>query len=103
MKILAWCLLLAGCTTQAGDDYPVQVGGGAIPPSAGAPGMLSGRACLVSDPRELGGAAGLAVPAGAPPTPTAADGSFTLPVSATGGLPPAISIVGPGMTPTQMP
>lgn len=109
MQRLACLVLLAGCSTGAGDDaYPVQPGGANLPPTVSDSGSLNGRACVVSDARDLTacdptGAGDLMVSAGGQMVTTDANGSFSIPAGAfDGGVPGAVTISGPGVVPTNM-
>ncbi|MBC7976023.1 MAG: hypothetical protein H7138_13710, partial [Myxococcales bacterium] len=108
MKRLA-LILLASCSTQAPDDYPIQPGGGgALPPVQNDAGMVKGRACLVTDARDLTscattGAEGLAVQLGDEVVMTEADGGFAI-RAPDGGSPSLamLGITGTGVVPTQV-
>jgi hypothetical protein len=112
MKVLALMTLLAGCSTQA-DDYPIQSGGGVMPPpSISDGGMVKGQACVLTDPRDLtscatGAASGLTVRLGDQVATTDASGSFAIAAPATTGTgsatPPAmLGVTGSGVVPTQL-
>lgn len=117
MRTLALIAVLAGCSTQADDDYPIRPGGGLSPPvvtgggTGGGTGsgtdsdMMSGRVCVVADARDLSAcstsaASGLAVTSGSLATTTAADGSFSLAAPASGDA--MVGVSGPDVVPTQM-
>jgi len=92
---LAWTVVVvAACRSGGGDDYPVLPGGddtqgmeghvdAAILDGTDAPAMLAGRACVLTDLRDLTscattGAGGLTVKLGSQTATTADDGQFTL-------------------------
>jgi hypothetical protein len=107
MKTFALIALLAGCAADAGDDFPLLTGGGSLPAS-GQSGVVSGRICVVTDPRNLAacsisGADGLTVTLASSAATTATDGSFQLvaPAAATPAT-PMLSVTGPGIVPTQI-
>lgn len=102
-------VLLAGGCADSTDDYPVSTND-PVAPSTGstttAP-MLSGRVCVVTDPRALTtcsatGAGGLVVSAGGAVVQTSADGTFSIPVPAHPSM-TALQISGAGIVPTQLP
>jgi hypothetical protein len=102
MKALASILLVASCTADAGDDYPIRPAG----TPAISSGTATGRVCVVTDPRNLttcapGAGGGLNVTLGGASTTTTGDGSFTVPTQpATTN--PMVTVTGPGVVPTQM-
>jgi hypothetical protein len=108
MKTLALIVLLAGCAADAGDDFPLLTGGDSLP-AAGQAGVVSGRICILSDPRNLAGcsasgADGLTVTLAGSAATTGVDGSFQL-VAPQGGSPtvtPMVSVTGAGIVPTQI-
>jgi hypothetical protein len=108
MKILALTTLLLGCSSQVPDDYPVQPGPGMPPPVVSDTGMVKGRACVVTDPRDFtscatSGADGMMVKLGDQIAMTDADGAFAIPApddtSPTLGM---LGITGSGVVPTQV-
>jgi hypothetical protein len=105
MRTLALIALLAGCSADAGDDYPLLTGDGLPRPASGGASVVSGRVCLVTDPRNLAacsssGADGLAVTLGNSAATTTPDGSFRL--VATPANSPMLSVTGLGIVPTQI-
>ena len=107
MKTLALIALLAGCAADTGDDFPLLTGGGSLP-AAGQAGVVSGRICVVTDPRNLAacspsGADGLTVTLASSAATTAQDGSFQVVVPpAASPATPMLSVTGPGFVPTQI-
>lgn len=109
MKILASIALLAGCSTEAPDGYPVQPGPAVAPPVTNDSGMVKGRVCVINDPRDLTGCAtsdagGMSVRLADQMVSTSPNGSFAIPAPTAGTSPtPAmLGITGPGMVPTQI-
>jgi hypothetical protein len=103
MKTLALLMVVAGCAPAGGDDTPVQPTHGPVLPVAG--NSITGRVCVVTDPRNLGAcstttAAGLAVTLAGAETTTGVDGTFSLPIPTAANAMLAVS--GPGVMPTQM-
>lgn len=104
LRFLALGLLLAGCTTSSGDDYPVRPGGGSIGGGGGGGGgdggvsdggasdggPTVGRVCLIADLRfptacAGSGAGNLVVQRGTATMMTRADGRFDLPAASVTG------------------
>jgi hypothetical protein len=94
MKLVWTVVVLAACHPGGGDDYPVHPGGddtpgtegridAAIPDGSDAAATISGRACVLTDLRDLTscattGAGGLTVTLGSQTATTADDGTFTI-------------------------
>lgn len=103
MKRLALLLVVTGCAADAGDDFPLLTGGPVLP-APGQSGVVAGRICVVTDPRNLTGCAtsgadGLTVSLAGSTTTTNADGSFQLVAPATAS---EVSVTGAGIVPTQI-
>ncbi len=116
MKKLIVLAIALGCgCTSSRDDLPIVSWGNDQPPVTGpvavggggtSAGTISGRVCLVTDPRELGGcqatgAGGLTVALGGARTTTAPDGSFSVPTPTGTNL--AFTVSGPGVMTSSQP
>jgi len=96
-------LVAAGCAADAGDDFPLLTDDNSLP-APGHSGVLTGRICVISDPRDLTGCAasgggGLTVSLAGSTATTSADDSFQLVAPASAS---AISVNGAGIVPTQI-
>ena len=117
MKLVWMVVVLAACHPGGGDDYPVQPGGDDTPGTEGridaaildgsdASATLAGRACVLTDLRDVTtcattGAGGLQVTLGSQTATTASDGTFTLPTPA--GTMLVWHVSGTDVTPSVMP
>jgi hypothetical protein len=103
MKTLALILVITGCAADAGDDFPLLTGEGSLP-AAGQSGVVSGRICVINDPRNLtacaaSGADGLTVTLAGSAATTGSDGTFQLVAPATAS---PVSVTGADIVPTQI-
>jgi hypothetical protein len=103
MKSLALILIVAGCAADAGDDFPLLTGGDSLP-APGQSGVVSGRVCVITDPRNLtgcaaSGAGGFTVSLAGSTATTGTDGSFRLAAPPTAS---EVSVTGAGIVPTQI-
>ena len=122
MKVFAYAIVacLTGCMSSE-DDLPIQpagggttnIGGGGATAGGGVGGgsgsgsnSITGRACVLLDPRDLGGCAssgagGLQVALGTSTATTAPDGTFSMQAPQGTGL--SFQVSGPGVVPTSQP
>jgi hypothetical protein len=103
MKSLALILVVAGCASDAGDDFPLLTGDNSLP-APGQSGVVTGRICVITDPRNFtgcapSGAGGLMVSLAGSTATTNTDGSFQLAAPATAS---EVSVTGAGIVPTQI-
>ena len=103
MKRLALLLVAAGCAADAGDDFPLLTGDNSLP-APGQSGVITGRICVITDPRDLtgcatSGAEGLTVSLANSTATTNADGRFQLVAPTTAS---EVSVTGAGIVPTQI-
>jgi hypothetical protein len=103
MKRLALLLVMTGCAADAGDDFPLLTGGDTLP-APGQSGVITGRICVITDPRNLAGCAasgadGLTVTLAGSTATTNTDGSFQLVAPGTAS---PVSVTGAGIVPTQI-
>lgn len=110
MKSLVLALLaLAACgvNSDPDNDFPVVPQGGGTAGGGTSSRTITGRVCLVTDPRFLAacattGAAGLTVSIGNSTATTIANGTFVMP-QPTAGITSTVSVTGSGIVPSTTP
>ena len=117
MRTLLLVVALVGCKSNTTDDLPIQPGGGTVGGGGGHPDApadiatgdgsgLTGKVCLLTDPRNLvgcatAGAGGFTVTLGTASTTTADNGTFSLPAPSGTGL--VWHVTGSGIMPSVRP